>query len=113
MKIVAATGSDCVKKRKLAAPGFLGKLSKGLLGTRDRHLLRRELHALGRCCIARDPAVQRFGDLLSIAITAKLLLLGGTAHKRNFREDTRHGALAENHESGFFDSAITQARILH
>src|ERR1700732_2911772 len=72
----------------------------------------RDLDAVGASGIPRNALVQRFGDLFPVAIAAQLLLVGGTADERNFRQDPWHRAFRQHHEAGFPDAAVAQTRIL-
>jgi hypothetical protein len=44
----------------------------------------RDLHAVRSRRVARDAAIQRFGDLLAVTVAAQFLFVGGTADERNF-----------------------------
>jgi hypothetical protein len=72
----------------------------------------RDLDAVGASGIPRNALVQRFGDLFTVAIAAQLLLVGGTADERNFRQDPWHRAFRQHHEAGFPDAAVAQTGIL-
>ncbi len=71
-----------------------------------------DFHAARASRIACDAFVQRFGDLLAVAVAAQLLLVGGTADERNFGENSRHSGLGKNHVGGFFHAAVAESGIL-
>src|ERR1700733_15240173 len=66
------------------------------LFTRARHL-----HRMRTRRVARDAFVESFGNLLAVAVAAKFLFVGGTADKGDLRQNARHGAFGEDHESRF------------
>src|ERR1039457_1373982 len=89
--------------------------SENVVGTRDPGLLAGagDLDAARSRRVPRNAFVQRFRDLLAVAVAAELLLVGGTADERDFRQNSGHGAFGEDDESGFFNATIAQAGVLH
>ncbi len=53
---------------------------------------------MSRRLVARDALVKSFGDLLAIGFALQVAFIGGTADKRDFSENRRHGRAGQHEE---------------
>ena len=63
--------------------------------------------------VPRDPLVERFRDLLAVAVAAQPLFVGRAADEGNFRQNSGHRGFGQDDESGLFDATVAQARIFY